>query len=208
MTDVHLKEEAIASEVLFDGHFLRARRDTEQVSQAQAVLDETKRDYTALGYAELEAMLQQPSENMELVLAFCEKAANSHVDPARQQKCMAYLNYYAPRLFARADPNRLAVALLAMPPSAGPLPLVYYLRLGSRLETVISNSLAIQIYRRIYDLAPTAPDTEMALYRSAQIMLNIFNNRQHAAAAYQELLRLFPYGQMALQARHALQQIS
>jgi membrane associated rhomboid family serine protease len=186
---------------------MRTRRDSEEISQAQAVLDETKRDYTVLGYSDLEAMLQQPSENMELVLAFCEKSTTSYADPVRQQKCMAYINYYAPRLFAQADPNRLAAVLLSIPPSAGSLPLVYYLRLGSRLESIISNSMAIQIYRRIYDLAPAAPDTEMALYRSAQIMLNIFNNRQHAAAAYQELLRLFPYGQMALQARHALQQI-
>jgi membrane associated rhomboid family serine protease len=185
---------------------MRARRDSEEVSQARAVLDETKRDYTALGYSELEAMLQQPSENMELVLAFCEKAV-SYGDPMRQQKCMAYINYYAPKLFAQADPNRLAAVLLSLPPSAGALPLVYYLRLGSRLEGIISNSMAVQIYRRIYDLAPTERETEMALYRMAQIMLSAFNNRAHAAASYQEMLRLFPYGDMAAQARRALDQI-
>ena len=91
---------------------MRARRDSEEVSQAQAVLDETKRDYTVLGYSELEAMLQQPTENMELVLAFCEKAA-CYGDPMRQQKCVAYLNYYAAKLFSQADPNRLAAVLLA-----------------------------------------------------------------------------------------------
>jgi tetratricopeptide (TPR) repeat protein len=143
---------------------------------------------------------------MELVLAFCEKAV-SYSDPGRQQKCMAYINYYAPKLFAQADPNRLAAVLLSLPPSAGALPLVYYLRLGSRLEAIVSNSMAIQVYRRIYDLAPTAPDTEMALYRSAQIMLTAFNNRQHAIAAYHEILRLFPYGQMALQVRQDLQRL-
>jgi len=185
---------------------MRVRRDSEYISRAQAVLDETKRDYTALGYADLEAMLQQPSENMELVLAFCEKAAG-YGDPNRQQKCMAYVLYYAPKLFAQADPNRLAAVLLALPPSSGSLPLVYYLRLGSRLEALVSNSMALQVYRRIYDLAPSAPDSEMALYRTAQIMLNAFHDRNHAAAAYRELLRLFPHGQMALQVRRELDQI-
>ena len=185
---------------------LRARRDTEEISQAQAVLDETKRDYTMLAYHDLEAMLQQPSENMELVLAFCEKSV-AYGDPARQQKCVAYLGYYAPKLFAQADPNRLAAVLLALPPGSGPLPLPYYLRLGSRLEAIISNSMALQIYRRIYDLAPGAQETEMALYRTAQIMLKAFNDRAHAIAAYQEILRLFPYGEMATQVRHGLGQL-
>jgi tetratricopeptide (TPR) repeat protein len=67
--------------------------------------------------------------------------------------------------------------------------------------------MALQVYRRIYDLAPTARDTEMALYRSARIMLTAFNDRMQAAAAYQELLRLFPNGDMAIQTRRALQQI-
>ena len=185
---------------------LRARRDNQEISEAQAVLDETKRDYTALGYAELEAMLQQPSENMELVLAFCEKAL-SHGDPSRQQKCLAYLNYYAAKLIVQADPNRLAAVVLAIPPSVGSMPLPYYLRLGSRLEAVVSNSMALQVYRRIYDLAPTARDSEMALFRTGHVMLTAFNDRANAAAAYREILRLFPYGDMALQVRRALDQI-
>jgi membrane associated rhomboid family serine protease len=185
---------------------MRARRDTAEVSEAQAVLDETKRDYTQLAYSDLEAMLQQPSDNMDLVMAFCEKSC-AYGDPGKQQKCMAYLNYYAPRLFAQADPNRLGPVLLSLPPNAGTLPLVYYLRLGSRLEAATSNSLAAQIYRRVYDLAPYAPESEMALYRTAQLMTNIFNNRAHAAASYQEILRLFPHGEMAIQARQQLQRL-
>lgn len=185
---------------------MRARRDTAEISAAQAVLDETKRDYTALGFAELEAMLQSPSENMDLVLAFCERSLG-YPDPARAQKCVAYINYYGARLFAQADPTRLAGVLLALPPSAGEVPPVFYLRLGSRLEAITSNSLAVQIYRRIYDLNPTGKDTEMALYRSGQVLLNAFQDRQNAAAVFSELLRLFPHGDMALQARRALQQM-
>ena len=186
---------------------MRARRDTAEISEAQAILDETKRDYTQLAYTDLEVMLQQPSDNMELVLAFCEKAC-AYGNPVQQQKCMAYLNYYAPRLFSQVDPNRLAAVLLSLPPNAGSLPLVYYLRLGSRLEAAVSNSLAAQIYRRIYDLAPMAPESEMALYRTAQLMTTIFNNRAHAVASYQEILRLFPHGEMAIQARQQLQRLT
>lgn len=186
---------------------LRARRDSEEVSQAQATLAETNRDYTVLGYNELEAILQQPTENLNIVLAFCEKAGASS-DPTRQQKCASYLQYYAPKLFSQSDPNRLGAILLALPAGTAGLPLAYYLRLGSRLEAISSNSLAVQIYRRIYDIAPMTQDNEMALYRTAHLMRTAFNNRAHAQAAYQEMLRLFPYGEMALQAKQALQQIS
>jgi membrane associated rhomboid family serine protease len=182
----------------------RAQRDSEAVSQVQAIRADVK-DYSLLSLGELEALLQQPTDNMELVLAYSEKAGTRYGGVPNAQY-LAVLNYYAPRLMVQANPERLAYILLNIPPQSGGLPLVFYLRLASRLEALTSNDLAAQIYRRVYDLSPYAPETETALFRLAQLMERAFMNRPQAHAIYQEMLRLFPNGTMAVQARHALQQ--
>lgn len=184
---------------------MRARRDTSEVSEIQALRDDVK-DYSLLDYFELEALLQQPTEKMELVLAFCEKAV-AYRGPEHHQKAAAFIKHYATHLFSEADPNRLAAIMLTLQPTEISVPPVLYLRIGSRLESIGSNSLALQIYRRVYDIAPNAADTEMALYRTALIMQNTFRDFSHAQAAYNEMLRLFPQGEMSLAARRALQQI-
>ena len=94
--------------------------------------------------------------------------------------------------------------VLRVPFTAGGLHPIFYLRLGSLLERRYSNDLATQIYRRVYDLSPNSPDTEMALYRMAQILENAYHNHAQALAIYQEMLRLFPAGQMSQAIREAL----
>ena len=121
---------------------------------------------------------------------------------------MALLNRYSRELIEKADPNRLAFVALTFPPTAGALSLVFYLRLASRLEKIAANDLACQVYRRIYDLAPSAPDTEIALFRMGQIMEHSLHNRAYAQQVYAEMLRLFPNGEMVHQARRALQQLA
>src|SRR5579884_3833441 len=182
---------------------LRSRRDSVDVSNIQAVRAEMK-DYALLSLTELETLLQTPTEDMHLVLAYCEKAAL--FTSGRTEHCLAVLNHYGQTLIERADLNRLAQILLQLPVTVGGMPPVFYLRLASRLEQIASNELACQIYRRVYDLYPTAPDTEMALFRLGQLMERVYANHPYAHAIYAEMLRLFPNGQMALQARRALQQ--
>ena len=186
---------------------LRGRRDTEEASQARATLADTK-DFSLLGFAELEAMMAHPTENMELVLAYCEKAMDYSNMQGRQERGAAVLIQYAPRLFGHVDPIRLARIVLFLPHTAAAPPLVCYLRLGTQLESVGQYQSASQIYYQIYRINPQAPENEMALYRTGQMALRIFNNAGNAQAAYTELLRLFPYGQMAIQAKQALKQIS
>ena len=185
---------------------LRGKRDTEEASQARATLADT-RDFTLLGFDELEAMVQLPTENMELVLAYCEKAMDYNTMMWRQEQGAAKLTEHAPRLFGHVDPVRLARIVLFLPPTAAPPPLVCYLRLGAQLESVGQYQTASQIYYQIYRIAPTAPENEMALFRTGQMAGRIFNNRANAQAAYAEMLRLFPHGQMETQARFALKQI-
>ncbi len=183
---------------------MRTKRDTIAVSEVQAVRAEVK-DYTLLSPAELETLLQQPTEDNELVLAYLEKTVGTY-GSERTSYCLSLLNYYGQRLVTAASPERLAYIVLRIPMEAGGLPPVFYLRVASRLEAIHSNDLASQCYRRIYDLAPNAPETEVALFRLGQLMQNIFQNHAHAQAIYAEMLRLFPDGQMAIRGRQALQQ--
>lgn len=180
---------------------LRARRDSEERSAAQRIMADVK-DYSVLGLSELEAMLQQPTENLELVLAYCERAIAG--TPEQQQRCLGYLQTYGSRLIMQADPARVAALLLRLPVGPTPIPLPLYLRLGSRLESA-ANTPAVSIYRRIYDTAPTSKDSEMALYRTAQVMVSAFGNRDFARQTYYELLRLFPYGDLAPDAKRGLE---
>ncbi|HLV80871.1 MAG TPA: rhomboid family intramembrane serine protease [Chthonomonadaceae bacterium] len=183
---------------------LRARRDSEDVSVVQAARAELK-NYAHLSVRDLETLVQHPTEEMELILSYCQKAASAGHE--RDETCVALLNRYSRELIAKAEPERLAFVALSFPPTAGALPLVFYLRLASRLESMGSKDLACQVYRRIYDLAPTAPETEKALFRMGQIMEHNLHNRAYAQQVYAEMLRLFPNGEMASQARRALQQL-
>lgn len=183
----------------------RTRRDSAEVSEVQAIQADVK-DYTLLSLSDLETLLQHPTEDLNLVLAYAEKALTRY-QGGREGQVLAVLNAYAQRLATQADPERFARILIQIPITAGGIAAVYYLRVGSRLEAIYSNDLAAQIYRRVYDLAPTAPDTEIALFRLAQILERAFQNRAQAQAIYHEMLRLFPRGQMAFQARQALQRL-
>ena len=184
---------------------MKTKRDTLAVSEVQAVRAEVK-DYTLLSVSELETLLQQPTEDNELVLAYLEKAVGAY-GSERTAYCLNLLNFYGQRMVGAVNPERLAYVMLRIPIEAGGLPPVYYLRVASRLEAVHSNDLASQCYRRIYDIAPQAPETEVALFRLGQLMQNIFQNNAHAHAIYSEMLRLFPHGEMSIQARRSLQQI-
>ncbi|MBC7526329.1 MAG: rhomboid family intramembrane serine protease [Chthonomonadaceae bacterium] len=185
---------------------LRVRRDNEEVSNVQAARAEIK-DYSYFSANELEPLVSQPTEDMHLILAYCERATSSRTERDRTERVLQLLNYYSLPLMDKIDPQRLAYVLLSVPVQGGGLPQVYYLRLASRLERAHSNDLASQLYRRVYDLSPSTPDSEAALFRLSQLMQNVFGNRDYAITTYTEQLRLFPHGSFSTQARHELQKL-
>lgn len=183
---------------------LRAPRDSEETSNAQSVRAEMK-DFSLLPLADLEALMQRPTTDIELILAYCEKALLGY--QAQPEKCLAILRKHQTILITQADPNRVAYLLLSLRPEIGGLAPVYYLRVGGRLETMGSHDYAAQVYHREYTLYPQSPETEMALFRLAQLMERALRNPQYACTSYSEVLRLFPNGQMAMQARQELQRL-
>lgn len=184
---------------------VRGQRDTEAVSEVQAVRAEMK-DFSLLSLSELETLVAQPTQDVTLVMAYLEKAV-SYTGGGQNARALEVLNRFAHDLMARADPARLAAVLVYIPKEAGGMPLVFYLRLASRLESAGRGELAAQLYRRVYDLAPNAPDSEAALFRLASLMQNALDSRDYARAVYAEQLRLFPDGAMAQSARAALQRL-
>src|SRR6185312_10258104 len=110
----------------------------------------------------------RPTQDMNVILAYLEKAGNT--TSGRAHNCLAVIHQHSNALITQGDPNRLAQLVLNLPISVGGLPPLFYLRLAARLEQMASNDLAAQLYRRIYDLAPASPDTEVALFRLGQLM--------------------------------------
>ena len=107
-------------------------------------------------------------------------------------------------LNTRANPQEVAWLLLTLPASAGLNP-VLYLRTASRLESIAGNEYAYKLYHRVYEINPQSPDSEVALLRMARMMENVYQNPAQARQIYAELLRLFPYGQNAVDVRRILQ---
>ena len=129
---------------------------------------------------------------MELVLAFCEKSC-AYGNPSQQQKCMALLNYYAPKLFTQADPNRLAAVLLSLPRTQAPCRWSTTCALARGWKAPSQTAWPPR-YTGASTISPGSPESEMALTATAQIMLTAISTTAHMpSASYQELLRLFPY---------------
>ncbi len=185
---------------------LRAKRDSEYYSEAQAVRSDARGDYSLLAYHELESLMEHPNDNAPLIMAYCHKALRNNVG-ADHERCLATLNRHSRVLIEQANPDSLARLVLGLPSDSAPLPLVFYLRLGSRLETDGSYDMATLLYRRVYEIDPNAPDSETALYRAARLTEQTSPDTKQAAAFYTEMLRRFPNGSLCDQARAALQRL-
>ena len=184
---------------------MQTRRDSEDISDAQATHADAK-DLTILSFPELEALMQRPTEDPRLVMTFCEKAL---ITPgAGEARCLPALQHYARLLMDRGDPNHLAGILLQLSPeSAKQMPTVYYLRLGSRLETASNQTDAARMYRRVAELFPTTPDAEVSWFRMGRLQETYHGDRAQAAACYTQLLQRFPQGTMAADAKRALENL-
>ncbi|MBV9851090.1 MAG: rhomboid family intramembrane serine protease [Armatimonadetes bacterium] len=181
---------------------MRTRRDDASVSAAQAVHADV-RDMSLLSFPELEALMQRPTDNPRLVLAFCDKALLT--PGGGEGRCLPALQHYARMLMERADPAALAGLLLRLSPAgAQQMPSVYYLRLGSRLESASAQTDAVRVYRRVAELFPTSADAEAAWFRAGRLQETFFGDRVQAAACYSQLLQRFPQGVMAAEAHRFL----
>lgn len=192
---------------LLSAFLIGAPRDNEDYSDAQAVVADTH-DLSMLNIYDLEALMGKPSPEPRVVLAYCDKALTSVVGGG-EQKCLAALQHHGRLLGDQADPVDLATLLLRLSPTAAKaIPMIFYLRLGSRLERAAANELAIRVYYLMGEINPQSPDYEAALMRLAHLAEQAYGDQEMAKGFYRELMQRFPNGQMAGEAHRALAQMA
>jgi hypothetical protein len=182
---------------------LGIHRDTEEISEAQA-LRHDEQDLGAMRLMDLETLMERPNPEANLVVSYCEKALATG-EPRNQEKALQAMLTHSRILIEQGNAPQLAEIVVRLPPDlAQRIPTVFLLRLGSRLERVHANEPAVQMYYMIKDLAPNSPDCEVALYRMGRLAENVYQAPEQARDFYQELLKRFPSGTMALEAQRSL----
>lgn len=185
---------------------LQAKRDSESRSEAQATRAVAK-DWNLLSFYELEALMEHPTDDINLVMAFFRKAVTK-ADPASLRDCLAALHHHSRLLMAKADPVELAKLALWIPTNVGAMPQPFYMVLGPRVESAGVYDTASLLYRRAYEIDPAGPDAEMALFRLGRLLEQHSSDKSGAVTVYREMLRLFPYSSMAYQAQDAIRRFS
>lgn len=185
---------------------LRAKRDSEDLSNAQAVRSDTAGNYGVLALHELETLAENNTANVPLLMAFCRKAATQY-DGSGQRLCYDALLKHQRLLGEQGDPDALAKIAFALPPTLGPLPSAFLLRLAGRLESQGDYEWASRVYRHLHQSDPQGRDTEMALFRLARLTEQMSPDKKEAAAVYAQMTRLFPRGALVIQAQDALRRL-
>lgn len=182
---------------------LRARRDSEEASDAQAVRADAGGDFRALSLPDLEALVEREPENAALVLTFCQKAL---LNPIGGSSGLARRMFVERVDLLLAQPDLDAVGRLALTLSAetGSVASPTLMRIAGRLESRGEYAFAEQLYRRVLQQDSDGPDTELALIRLARLMEQTEADKGRAAAVYAELVKRYPlsahvpYAQAAL----------
>jgi len=186
---------------------LRVPRDTEDVSEVQATLADM-RDVSLLPLHDLEALMQRPTDDVPLILAYCRQSLIAPIG-ASEAKCVWGLRQYAALLIERADPSvLLGVVLPLSGPSATQLAPAFFLRLGSRLERAGAIEGAVRLYHRMCEVFPPGPDVEAAYLRVGRIMEQVYRDQAQARFCYTQVLKLFPHGAMRAEAEQGLRRLA
>lgn len=185
---------------------LRAPRDAEHYSQAQASLATTK-NHADLNVYELEALMEAANPGVTLIQTYCHKRlASGH--PADETKCVQALQKHGRVLIEQGDAAALASLVLRLPETAmRGLPPAFFLRLGSQLERVFANDLATRVYYRILEATPQAVEAEAAWFRLGRLAEKVYQDPDQARQFYGEMLQRFPAGPLALDGQRALAQM-
>lgn len=185
---------------------LRMPRDTEDVSEVQATLSDM-RDVTLLTLQDLEALMQRPTTDVKLIMAYCRQSLIAHIG-ASEAKCLWALRQYGSLLLEQADPAALTGILLPLSlPTARQVSPMMFLRLGSRLERLRENDNAVRLYHRLCEVFPPCPDVEMAYLRVGRLMEQVYHDPNQARFCYAKMLELFPQGAMFLEAEAGLRRL-
>lgn len=185
---------------------LRMPRDGEEVAEVQATLSDL-RDVALLPLHDLESLMQRPTTDVRLILAYCRQSLTAPIG-ASEAKCLWALRQYGSLLMEQADANVLAGLVVHLTlPTTQQIPPMFFLRLGSRLEQAGDYDGAVRLYNRMCEVFLPCPDIEMAYLRVARIMEQTYGDRIQARFCYAKMLELFPQGAMCLEAEGGLRRL-
>jgi membrane associated rhomboid family serine protease len=183
-----------------------AKRDSSAVSEVQATRADLFNDISLMSYNELDVLVDAGTDNMALVIAYCGKAiARPGIDG--EKKAIDTIERYKEKLLQYPDVQQVAELMLKFLPDAGAVSGPFYLKLGTKLETGKNASMALKVYRRVFELNPDGPDASAAVIRSARIYERILLIPDDARDAYQSYLDLFPQGVFAEEAAKGLERL-
>ncbi|MDR3709713.1 MAG: rhomboid family intramembrane serine protease [Capsulimonadaceae bacterium] len=185
---------------------MRARRDTMAMSGVQATRADLRNELELMSFAELDVLMDAPTDNMDLVLVYCNKAI-AKGDGRGEKRAIDTIEQYKDELLDYPSPEEVAKVLLKIPRDDGGVSGPFYLKLGSKLEGLGKFDTAAYVYRRIFDIDPSTKDSAAAIMRFARIWETIYDNKEMARDAYEVYLKLFPKGVMAEEAEKGLERL-
>jgi membrane associated rhomboid family serine protease len=185
---------------------LRARRDTEEASDAQAMRSEFGGDYRALSLPDLEALVQREPDNLDLVTTFCQKALFGTSGATAPLARSLFLEK-ADQLVQRGDIDTVTKLALLLSTGPGEVPQSVLLRLAARQEREGDFGQADQLMRRALSFDDRGTDAEMVWARLARLTEQSMGDKNEATKLYTEQLLRFPNGAQSTYARTALQRL-
>ncbi|MCL6519975.1 MAG: rhomboid family intramembrane serine protease [Armatimonadetes bacterium] len=168
----------------------RAKRDTEELSEAKAVEADT-RDLENMPLYALEIMLQEEVGDPELIRAAIKPAIKQGrrdiIDSAMAQAGHSLID---------EDPLIVAYYLLEFGGNANIYKPAHLLHLAGLLKDLGNPDWAIKIYRLVANTWANEPEAETALYRCVLCLGNTYKDADGAKEAIRELVSRFPQGEM------------
>jgi membrane associated rhomboid family serine protease len=180
---------------------VRAKRDTEAMSEARAIHADA-RDLDNMPFHALQTMIEEDPKNLDLLRAMIVPAAKLGQQAAIDRAFEAY----GPQL-AVDDPGLVAHYLTRLQGKPDMYQSLHLLRVAGIMERNERTDQAIDIYKLIADGRPTDPASESACYRVA---LCTWNTRKDGDTARKYLLQIkqrFPHGDMMAFARQLWNQM-
>ena len=180
---------------------MRAKRDTQEVSDARAVHADAK-DLNNMPLYALESMLTADPGNNELIRAMIipslRLGKQSVLDDAFKQAGPALID---------KDPSLVSYYLTDFHGVAEIYQPVQLLHLAGMMERSGDPASAVNLYRLLVDKHPTSPEVETCLYRAALCSWNSYKDVQTSRSYLAELNRRFPNGDMIAYARNLWKQM-
>ena len=181
---------------------MRAKRDSEEVSDAKAIQSDLGGDISMLPFHALQSMLEEDPYNLELLHAIVVPA----VKQGKQGAIEEAVTRFGPQLVEK-DPAFTAYYLLDVHGAGQIFKPVHLLRVAGTLESSGDTQRALRMYQLIVQKYGTEPEVETALYRMAQCAWTRLQDIRTTQACLNEMVKRFPRGNMIPFAKTLWQQI-